>query len=72
MAHFPVIVVHRPDNEGGRRVTADGAGLGVAYGVGDVAEFFRRAEIPLDEDDIPLTDLIEWRGGGPEVWPAQS
>ncbi len=57
-----------PSRSGGRRVRADGEILGVAYGVPDLLEFCRRAG--LDPDDIDLYDraLIEWRGGGPEVW----
>jgi hypothetical protein len=42
--------------------------LGVAYGPADVLEFLRRAG--LDPDVVRLDDplLLEWHGGGPEVW----
>ncbi|WP_328967900.1 hypothetical protein [Streptomyces sp. NBC_00239] len=70
MATFPRIVVHAPDAIGGRRVHVDSTILGRATSVRDLVEFFRRAEIPIDEDEIPTTPLIEWRGGGPDVWPA--
>jgi hypothetical protein len=62
------IVVHRPSPEGGRRVTAYGRFLGIAYGLSDLREFLRRAG--LDTDDVGLEDpaMVEWRGGGPAVW----
>nr|WP_309318850.1 hypothetical protein [Streptomyces salinarius] len=60
------IVVGRPSPSGGRRVRADGEILGLAYGVRDVAEFLRRAG--LEDVDVEASELIEWRGGGPEVW----
>ncbi|MFH8405596.1 hypothetical protein ACH4FX_12585 [Streptomyces sp. NPDC018019] len=62
------VVVHPPSPTGGRRVHADSAILGVAYGVRDLLEFLRRAG--LDPDDVNLDDasLIEWHGGGPGVW----
>ncbi|WP_373694749.1 hypothetical protein [Streptomyces salinarius] len=60
------MVVGRPSPSGGRRVRADGEILGLAYGVRDVAEFLRRAG--LEDVDVEASELIEWRGGGPEVW----
>ncbi|MBY8876668.1 hypothetical protein [Actinacidiphila acidipaludis] len=52
----------------GRRVRVDGEVLGVAYAPADVLEFLRRAG--LDPDQVRLDDpaLIDWRGGGPDVW----
>ncbi|MDX3345956.1 hypothetical protein PV387_36345 [Streptomyces sp. ME02-6987-2C] len=64
------IVVGRPSPSGGRRVRADGEILGLAYGPRDVAEFLRRAG--LEDIDVETSDLIEWRGGGPDVWWEQS
>lgn len=68
MAERPPVVVHPPSPTGGRRVTVNAEILGLAYGPGDVVEFLRRAG--LDEDVINLDDqrLIEWRGGGSDVW----
>ncbi|CCB73378.1 MULTISPECIES: hypothetical protein [Streptomycetaceae] len=67
MAGQPRVVVH-PYSGGGRRVTIDGEPVGVAASPVDVVEFLRRAG--LDPDDVALEDasLIEWRGGGPDVW----
>ncbi|MGW3971149.1 hypothetical protein ACWEFD_17855 [Streptomyces ardesiacus] len=63
------VVVSRPSPSGGRRVRVDGEILGLAYGPGDVAEFLRRAG--LEDVDVATSPLIEWRGGGPEVWQQQ-
>ncbi|WP_030895364.1 hypothetical protein [Streptomyces sp. NRRL F-5053] len=65
------IIVYPPDQEGGRRVRARAGGqdqiLGRAYSVRDVKEFLRRAG--LDPDEVGLGGpLVEWRGGGPDVW----
>ncbi|WFB83742.1 MULTISPECIES: hypothetical protein [Streptomyces] len=65
MARRPV-VVGRPSPSGGRRVRADGEILGLAYSPQDVAEFLRRAG--LEDIAVETSELIEWRGGGPEVW----
>ncbi len=42
--------------------------MGIATSLTDVDEFLRRAG--LDPDEVALDDptLIEWRGGGPDVW----
>lgn len=65
MAVAPV-VVYPPSSTGGRRVRADGEILGVAYSEADLVEFLRRAGV--EEPDVRESGLIEWRGGGPEVW----
>ncbi|NLU75345.1 hypothetical protein HCC61_22190 [Streptomyces sp. HNM0575] len=64
----PPIVVHPPTAGGGRRVTAHAEQLGIAFRPEDVGEFLRTAG--LSEDEIQLDDpnLIEWRGGGPDIW----
>ncbi|MFJ8163835.1 hypothetical protein ACIRBY_23310 [Streptomyces sp. NPDC096136] len=69
------IVVHPPAPTGGRRVVAhihaEDSILGTAYTLADVAEFLRR--IGVDDPDAVLAagdPLMEWRGGGPEVWAA--
>ncbi|MFF4541084.1 hypothetical protein ACWD4F_14475 [Streptomyces aureus] len=63
------IVVYPPDEQGGRRVRMDGEILGLAYSLRDIAEFLRRAG--LNDPDpawVEVSTLIDWRGGGPEVW----
>ncbi|HCA86090.1 MAG TPA: hypothetical protein DEQ61_11660 [Streptomyces sp.] len=64
----PPVVVHPLDGTG-RRVEIRGRGAGAATGPRDLLEFLRRAG--LDPDEVRLDDptLIEWRGGGPDVWP---
>ncbi len=66
MEHPPVVV--HPVEGGARRVTVQGEVVGQAYGLADVEEFLRRTG--LDPDDVALDDpaLIEWQGGGPDVW----
>ncbi|MBP8538574.1 hypothetical protein [Streptomyces sp. MK37H] len=66
MATRPPIVVHPPSPSGGRRVTIRGEIAGLAHSPTDVLEFLRRA----GAEDVRLDDpeLIEWRGGGPDVW----
>ncbi|MEV6738643.1 hypothetical protein AB0N14_17610 [Streptomyces sp. NPDC051104] len=63
------VVVRGPSATGGRAVTVDAVILGVAYSVGDVEEFLRRAG--LEDVDAATSDLIEWRDGGPDVWVPQ-
>jgi hypothetical protein len=67
------IVVRSPSMTGGRRVWVDGEILGVAYSLQDVVEFLRRAGLEdLDSTGVEQSELIEWRGGGPEVWSAST
>jgi hypothetical protein len=62
------IVVQPPSPTGGRRVRIDGQILGLAMDVRDLLKFLRRAGLDPDQVDIEDAELIEWRGGGPEVW----
>lgn len=68
MASRAPVVVYPPAPGGGRRVRADGAILGVAYRPTDLREFLRRAGLDPEAVDLADPALIEWRGGGPEVW----
>ncbi|MEU2859239.1 hypothetical protein ACIQWL_49990 [Streptomyces mirabilis] len=63
------VVVSPPSMSGGRRVRVDGVILGLALQSADVAEFLRRAG--LGDVDVETSELIEWRGGGPDVWAPQ-
>jgi hypothetical protein len=63
------VIVYPPDEQGGRRVRADGEILGLAYSLRDVAALFQMAGLPeVDELDVAGADWIEWRGGGPDAW----
>ncbi|MDJ0461036.1 hypothetical protein [Streptomyces sp. H27-C3] len=60
------VTVYPPEPDGGRRVVVGGEPLGRAHRVEDVVEFLRRAG--LDQIEVEETDLIDWRGVGPEQW----
>lgn len=63
------VIVNPPSPGGGRRVRVDGEILGLAYSLVDVAEFLRRAGLEgIEASDVAVSDLIEWRGGGPHEW----
>jgi hypothetical protein len=49
-----------------RRVDILGTQVGKAYQLADVIEFMRRAGLGDLHCEDP--DLVEWRGGGPDVW----
>ncbi|HET6633718.1 MAG TPA: hypothetical protein VFH77_01685 [Streptomyces sp.] len=52
---------------------ADGAILGTAYSLHDLAVFLERAGLEgFDDLDAAGSPLIEWRGGGPDVWTASA
>jgi hypothetical protein len=63
------VIVYPPDEQGGRRVRADGEILGRATSLADIVEFLRRAGLDdVTDTDVTSADWIEWRGGGPDVW----
>lgn len=69
MATYRPVIVNPPSPSGGRRVRVDGEILGLAHDLDDLAEFLRRAGLEgLDADDVANSELIEWRGGGPDAW----
>jgi hypothetical protein len=65
----PHIVVYPPDESGGRRVRVDGTIAGTAFSLHDLSVDLERAGLEgWDELDVAAAEeLIEWRGGGPEV-----
>ncbi|MEU6019681.1 hypothetical protein ABZ826_38765 [Streptomyces sp. NPDC047515] len=69
MAAAP-IVVHRPSPSGGRRVTAYGKILGLAFDDHDLVEFLRRAGLPETENLIDDPQMVEWRGVRAHQWDA--
>ncbi|MFD0034841.1 hypothetical protein ACFVJK_42850 [Streptomyces sp. NPDC127172] len=69
MAFHRPVIVSPPSTSGGRRVRVDGEILGLAHSLVDVAEFLRRAGLEgLDASGVAESELIEWRGGGPDEW----
>ncbi|MFJ1995292.1 hypothetical protein [Streptomyces asiaticus] len=67
--HVPHVIVQPPSPTGGRTVRVDGTILGTAYGEADLREFLRRAGLEgADDLDLAESPLIEWRGGGPDIW----
>ncbi|MGW2692369.1 hypothetical protein ACWC3Y_10965 [Streptomyces sp. NPDC001296] len=64
------VIVYPPTEGGGRRVRVDGEILGTAYSLHELAVFLERAGLEgWDElDVVGAAGLIEWRGGGPDVW----
>lgn len=65
-------IVEAPCESGGRRVCVDDQFLGTAYSLHELTLFLRHAGLVRgDELDVAESDLIEWHGGGPEVWPRQ-
>ncbi|WP_243639536.1 hypothetical protein [Streptacidiphilus pinicola] len=65
--HAHVVVHHVVDaNPPYRRVDILGETVGKAHSLRDVAEFCRRAG--LDELDLDSQDMVEWIGGGSDVW----
>ncbi|OXS31203.1 hypothetical protein [Streptomyces sp. XY006] len=69
MASATPVTIYPPDEDGGRRVRIDGAIVGRAFSVRNVARFMQEAGLQeFDEMDVVRTRLIEWRGGAPEDW----
>ncbi|MFJ2882414.1 hypothetical protein ACIQGT_14165 [Streptomyces sp. NPDC093108] len=67
------VIVSPPEPAGGRTVRAGDERLGMAYGLADVVEFLRRAGLEgMDAEDERSSSLIEWRGGGPDVWTGEA
>ncbi|MDQ0753980.1 hypothetical protein QF034_008211 [Streptomyces africanus] len=69
MASAQPVVIYSPDGEGGRRVRIDDAIVGRRFSAQDVARFMQETGLQeFDEMDVVRSGLIEWRGGGPDVW----
>ncbi|WP_432187528.1 hypothetical protein [Streptomyces sp. Tue6028] len=64
------VVVHPPQPDGGRRVSIRGEHVGTAYHLLDLVELLRLAGLPEADTTIDDPELIEWQGGGPDVWTA--
>ncbi|MCL7425645.1 MULTISPECIES: hypothetical protein [unclassified Streptomyces] len=69
MATDHPVAVLPPTADGGRRVRIDGRYVGIAYRLLDVTAFLQEAGLQdWDEMDVVQSSLIDWQGGGPEVW----
>jgi hypothetical protein len=69
MASARPVVVYPPDEDGGRRVRINDEIAGRAYNIRDIVEFLRRAGIENANGVwVRRSSLIEWRGGGFDVW----
>lgn len=65
----PDVVIYPPAVDGGRRVRIGRHFVGIAYGLIDVVAFVQEAGLQgWDEMDVVRSELIEWRGGGPDSW----
>ncbi|GGN80243.1 hypothetical protein GCM10011579_065630 [Streptomyces albiflavescens] len=63
------VIVYPPVKEGGRQVRIDGEIVGVACSLTNLAEMMRHAGWEgVDQLDVANSPVVEWHGGGPEVW----
>ncbi|MFD5723532.1 hypothetical protein [Streptomyces sp. NPDC127036] len=63
------VIIHPPTTRAGRQVWVDGRLIGQARSLGELTTLLHRAGWEdLDEVDVAELPLIEWHGGGPEVW----
>lgn len=66
------VIVEAPCRSGGRCVHVDDEILGTAYSLHDLTVLLQHAGVVRGgELDVAETEVIEWYGGGPEVWPRQ-
>lgn len=66
------IIVEAPGGSGGRSVRVGDETLGTANSLHDLTVFLQCIGlVGWDELDVAESGLIEWHGGGPEVWPCQ-
>ncbi|MCX4918961.1 hypothetical protein ACFWA4_34595 [Streptomyces sp. NPDC060011] len=63
------VIVHPPTPRVGREVWVDGKLVGQARSLGELTVLLNGSGWPgLDEVDVAESPVIEWHGGGPEVW----
>lgn len=62
------VVVHEPFDRGSRQVSVQGVPIGTAHNVADVLSLIRRFGVELPAEEADGSPLIEWRGGGSQVW----
>lgn len=63
------VIISPPTRDEGRQVWVDGALLGAVHSLSGLTHLLQRAGWEgLDEMDVADLPIIEWYGGGPEVW----
>ncbi|MER7983312.1 hypothetical protein [Streptomyces sp. NPDC095817] len=63
------VIIHPPKQRAGRGVWVDGRLVGQARSLGELTTLLNKSGWPgLDEVDVAESPIIEWHGGGPEVW----
>ncbi|WP_406368512.1 hypothetical protein OG788_45825 [Streptomyces sp. NBC_00647] len=63
------VIVYPPTRRVGRPVWVDGRPAGTVRSLRALTELLQRAGWEgLDEVDVAELPVIEWHGGGPEVW----
>ncbi|MFD9467221.1 hypothetical protein [Streptomyces sp. NPDC060027] len=63
------VIVHPPTRRVGRLVWVDGRPAGTVRSLRALTELLNQAGWEgLDEVDVAELPVIEWHGGGPEVW----
>ncbi|MFF1443450.1 hypothetical protein [Streptomyces sp. NPDC058295] len=69
-----LIVVHRPSERGGRRVSVNRGGqdeiLGLAHSDHDLVVFLEAAGLSDPDELLDDPGRVEWRGGRPRQWDA--
>lgn len=56
--------------DGRRRVTIHGDDVGAAVSAEELRRMLRRAGLLEEGASLDDPELIDWRGGGPDYWPA--
>ncbi|WP_406368587.1 hypothetical protein OG788_45505 [Streptomyces sp. NBC_00647] len=63
------VIVHPPTKGAGRPVWVDGKSAGTVRSLRALTELLHREGFEgLDEIDVAELPIIEWHGGGPEIW----
>ncbi|WSD57589.1 hypothetical protein OIE69_00835 [Actinacidiphila glaucinigra] len=62
------MIVYPPSECRGRRVRLDERILGLAHGPRAILVLLRQAGLRPRVRDLWEGELVEWRGGGPDLW----
>ncbi|MET7640749.1 hypothetical protein [Streptomyces sp. NPDC005438] len=66
----PLVTVFPPDSDGRRAVRCAGEDLGRAGSLYEVMDLLNGVGLNAAATAFENTDVFEWRGGGPYVWPS--